>query len=78
MPSLPSLALCFSFSSAVAAAVAYFAGWVCDPFGGCTNSQMLGCAAGVMFLAYLVLDRLETDPPAEPQSPKTEPPAAEH
>jgi hypothetical protein len=64
MPSLPSLALCFSFILAVAAAASYFAGWACNPFGGCANSQMLGCAAGVMFLAYLVLDRFEADPPA--------------
>ena len=79
MPSLPSLALCFSFILAVGAAVSYFAGWGCDPYGNCVNSQMLGGAAGVIFLAYLVLDRLEADPvPPEPHTRKTEPPAPEH
>ena len=48
------VALFFSFIFAVAAGVSYFTGWACDPSGGCTNSQMLGGAAGIMFLAYLV------------------------
>jgi len=79
MPSLPSLALCFSFILAVGAAVSYFAGWACDLFGDCFKSQMLGGAAGVVFLAYLILDRLEADPmPREPHARKTEPPAPEH
>jgi hypothetical protein len=53
------VALFFSFIFAVAAGVSYFTGWACDPSGGCTNLQMLGGAAGIMFLAYLVSGRLE-------------------
>jgi hypothetical protein len=80
MPSLSSLALCFSFILAMAAAASHFVGWACDFYGDCTNAQMLGCAAGVVFVAYVVLDRLETDPPAaaQTQSRKTEPPAPHH
>jgi hypothetical protein len=71
------LALFLGFIFAVAAGISHFAGWACDldAFGNCTNSQALACAAAVMFIAYLFLQRLESDPRA-PQSRKTEPPVA--
>jgi len=66
---MPTLALWFGFALVVAAGVFYFAaelsgqgGWaalLCQQAPGpCTNSQPLVYAAGVMFIAYLVLDRL--------------------
>lgn len=70
------VALFFSFVFAVAAAVFYFTGWACDPSGGCNNSQMLGGAAGIMFLAYLVSERLEaqcrTTKPSRPVTRRAE------
>ena len=77
MPSMASLALCFGFIFAVAAGVSYFDGWACDTFGNCTNSQLLGGAAGLMFIAYLALQRLEADH-RPPRSQKTEPPVPQH
>ena len=61
------LALFLSLIFAVAAALSYPAGWACDLYSSCTTSQMLGCAAGVMLLAYLVSAQLEA------QSRKTKP-----
>jgi hypothetical protein len=61
------VALLSSFIFAAAAVAAYPAGWVCGLYGSCSISQMLGCAASIMFLAYLVSDRLEA------QSRKTGP-----
>jgi hypothetical protein len=77
MPSLASLTLSLCFILAVAAGLSYSVGWACDPFGACTNSQMLGCAAGIMFIVYFVVQRLESDPPP-PQSGKNEPPVSQH
>jgi len=62
------VALFFSVIFAVAAALSYPTGWACGLYGGCTTSQMLGCAAGVMFVAYLVSAQFEA------QSRKTKPP----
>jgi hypothetical protein len=53
------VALFSSFIFAAAAVASYPAGWVCDLYGSCTISQMLGYAACIMFLAYLVSDRVE-------------------
>jgi putative Ca2+/H+ antiporter (TMEM165/GDT1 family) len=53
------VALFSSFFFAAAAAASYPAGWVCDLYSSCTISQMLGWAAVIMFLAYLVADRIE-------------------
>jgi hypothetical protein len=67
---MPALALCFGFILVVATGVFYFAAELSSPGAGwgaslchqapslCINSQPLLLAAGVMFLAYLVLDRL--------------------
>ena len=67
---MPTLALCFGFIFVVATGVFYFAaelsghgaGWawlLCHQAPAlCTNSQPLLYAAGVMFLAYFVMDRL--------------------
>jgi hypothetical protein len=53
------VALFFSLIFAVAGAVAYCLGWTCDLYGNCTAWQMSVAAAAIMFLAYLVVDRLE-------------------
>jgi hypothetical protein len=53
------VALYFGLIFAAAAAAAYPAGWACDLYRSCTTSQMLGWAAGIMFLTYLVSSRLE-------------------
>jgi hypothetical protein len=74
---LASLFLFFCLTLAAAAGVSYFVGWACDPFGACNNSQLLGCAAGVMFIAYFVAQRLETGPPP-PRSQKPKPPVPQH
>jgi hypothetical protein len=67
---MPALALCFGFIFVVATGIFYFAAglteqgssWallLCRQAPGlCVNSQPLLYAAGVMFLSYLVLDRL--------------------
>ena len=67
---MPTLALWFGFALVVATGVFYFAaelssqgsGWarlLCQEARGlCTNLEPLAYAAGVMFIAYLVLDRL--------------------
>jgi hypothetical protein len=69
-PIMPTLALWFGFALVVATGVFYFAaelsgqgnGWavlLCQQAPGlCINSQPLVYAAGIMFIAYLVLDRL--------------------
>jgi len=66
---MPTLALCFGFMLVAAGGVFYFAtelsgqgaGWallLCHKAPGlCVSSQPLLYAAGLMFLAYLVLDR---------------------
>jgi hypothetical protein len=67
---MPALALCFGFILVAATGVFYFAaelsghgaGWaasLCHLAPSlCISSQPLLFAAGVMFLSYLVLDRL--------------------
>jgi hypothetical protein len=77
VPSLASFALSFCFILVVAAGTSYVDGWACDPLGNCTNSQMLGGAAGLMFVAYLVVQRLETDQPP-PRAQNSEPPVPQN
>jgi hypothetical protein len=67
---MPTLALSFGFILVAATGAFYFAaelssqgvGWavlLCNQAPGlCTNSQPLVFAAGIMFITYLVLDRL--------------------
>jgi hypothetical protein len=67
---MPALALCFGFIFVAAIGVFYLAaelssrgfGWallVCHQAPGlCVNSQPLILAAGLMFVTYAVLDRL--------------------
>jgi hypothetical protein len=67
---MPALALCFGFILVLVSGVFYFAaelsgqhtGWallLCHQAPSlCINSQPFLYAAGVMFLAYLILDRL--------------------
>jgi hypothetical protein len=69
-PIMPTLALWFGFALVAATGVFYFAAgqsahgisWavaLCQQAPGlCVNSQPLAYAAGIMLVAYLVLDRL--------------------
>ena len=70
--SMAPVALLSSFIFAAASAASYPAGWVCDLYSSCTISQMLGCAAGIMFLAYLVSSHIEAQSKkARPRLPGT-------